>query len=378
MSKRGNGEGSIYWNDARQRWVGAVTLDDGKRKIVYGLTRREVGKKLTAALDRKAQGLPFVPERLTVGAWLDYWMTAIVQPEREPTTAAMYEIMVRKHIKPYIGHLALAKLQPEHVELWLVQLASDGASLETRRSAMVRLRTALTLAVKRQQLARNVALLVERPRPPKPKFTAPTPDRLRRLLEVIKGDRDQALVLVALGASLRRAEVLGLQWDDVDFERQELHVRRRVNRVGKGVGLIVRDGAKTKSGVRTVHLPQFVLDGLAAQRRHQLTERLRAGPLWRDTGFVFTSEVGTVLEPRKVDQYFAGVRERAGLDGHTFHGLRHDFAGLLLAANIPGRIVAEMMGHSDYSITANRYQHVPDELQRLAAEHLDALVRAVS
>ena len=118
-----------------------------------------------------------------------------------------------------------------------VKLETAGASLETRRSAMVRLRTALNLAVKRQHLARNVAALVERPRVPRPKHQPPRITDLRRLLEVIGGDRMQALVYVALGASLRRGEVLGLHWEDVELDGRQLHVRRRVNRVGKGVGL---------------------------------------------------------------------------------------------------------------------------------------------
>jgi integrase len=386
MGKRGNGEGSIYFQQSRQRYAAAVSLDGGKRKVFYGKTRQEVAKKLSAALQRKEQGLPFVPERLTLGAWLDYWLEEVVKVEREPTTYAMYEIMVRKHIKPHLGAVRLAKLQPEQVERWLRQLERDGASLETRRSAMVRLRTALNLALKRGHVARNVAILVERPRVTRRKRPAPRIAELRRLLEVIREDRQQTLIYVALGASLRRGEVLGLHWEDVDLDARTLTVRRRVNRVGKGVGLIVREGAKSDSGVRTVVLPQLVIQALRAHRKRQLQDRLAAGERWKGpdypegkaTGFIFTSEVGTVLEPRKVDSYFDSVRERAGLDSHTFHGLRHDFAGLLLAAGVPGRVVMEMMGHADYAITANLYQHVPDELQRLAADQLDAMLSAAA
>lgn len=384
MGKRGNNEGSVYFQQSKQRWAGAVTLEGGKRRVVYGRTRQEAARKLTAALKRKDDGLPFVSERLTVGAWLDYWLDSIVKPEREPTTYAMYEIMVRKHIKPYIGALPLARLQPEHVERWMERLEAGGASAEIRRSAMVRLRTALNVAVRRQHLVRNVAALVERPRPPKRKRPAPRLTDMRRLLEVIRDDRRQALVYVALGASLRRGEVLGLMWEDIDLDARLLRVRRRVNRVGKGVGLIVREGAKTDSGEREVVLPQLVVKSLRIHRKYQLEDRLAAGALWKGsdytdgqaTGYVFTSEVGTVLEPRRVDLYFASVRERAGLDDHTFHGLRHDFAGLLLTAGIPGRVVAEMMGHADYAITANLYQHVADELQVLAADRLDELLSA--
>jgi len=153
MGKRGNGEGSIYFQASRQRYAAAVTLDDGTRRVFYGKTRPTVAKKLRDALTRKEQGLPFISEQLTVGAWLDYWLEEVVKVEREPTTYAMYEIMVRKHIKPHLGRVRLAKLQPEQVERWLRQLERDGASLETRRSAMVRLRTALNLALKRGHIA---------------------------------------------------------------------------------------------------------------------------------------------------------------------------------------------------------------------------------
>ena len=384
-ARRGHNEGSIH-KRSDGRWVAVVNVgyEGGKRKrkYLYGHTRREVADQLAAALRDRQRGIPVASGRQTVGQWLDHWLTNVIERERQPTTAAMYEVMVRKHIKPYLGAKPLAKLQPEDVERWLRDLEAAGASLETRRSAMVRLRTALNLAVKRGHLARNVAALVDRPRVPRPKHQPPRLDALRRLLAAIKDDRHQTLIYVALGASLRRGEVLGLHWEDIDLDARLLTVRRRVNRVSGQGGLLVRDGAKSESGERTVVLPQIVVEALKAQRKRQLEDRLAAGERWKGadyrdgkaTGFVFTSAVGTVLEPRKVDAYFASVRERAGLDAHTFHGLRHDFAGLLLAAGVPGRVVMEMMGHADYSITANRYQHVPDELQRLAADRIDALL----
>jgi integrase len=216
------------------------------------------------------------------------------------------------------------------------------------------------------------------------KIAPPRREDLRRLLEVIREDRHQALVYLALGASLRRGEVLGLQSEDIDMEARTLTVRRRVNRVSK-VGLLVREGAKTESGSRTIVIPQLVVKSLRTHGRYQLEDRLAAGELWKGpdyaggklTGFVFTSTIGTILEPHRVVNYFESVRRRAGLDKHTFHGLRHDFASLLLAAGVPGRVVMAMMGHSNYAVTANRYQHVPDELQREAADRLDAVLAAV-
>jgi integrase len=385
--KRGNNEGSVYQR-SDGTWCAAVTLDGGKRKVLYGKTRQEVARKLTDALRKKEQGLPFTSERLTVGAWLDYWLENIVKPERDPTTYEQYEIAVRLHTKPFLGATPLAKLQPEHVERWLRELEQKRTSVRTRQVALTRLRTALNLALKRGHLGRNVAVLVERPKQLRKKWAAPSLEALRELLKHITEDGCQALVVLALTTSLRRGEVLGLHWEDIDFEAGTLTVRRRVSRVGKKArkegasGLLVREGAKSHNGQRVVMLPRIALDALHVRRTRQLEERLAAGATWqgpdyhggRVSGFVFTSEKGTVLEPRRVDKYFEQVRKAAGLDAHTFHGLRHDFASLLIADGVPGRVVMEMMGHSDYSITANRYQHVPDELQRLAADRIDALL----
>jgi integrase len=238
VRKRGNGEGSIYFQESRQRWAAAVTLDGGKRKIIYGKTRQDVAKKLTAALQRKDQGLPFIRERLTVGAWLEHWMNENIKPRydtetgtqtggREPTTWASYEILVRRHVKPYIGKIALAKLQVEHVEQWQRQLEASGASAETRRAALVRLRTALNVAMQRSHVQRNVAELVSTPRQVRKTYEVPRAQDLRRLLEVIQGDPLESLVYLALGLGLRRAEVLGLRWEDVEFENRIVTVRAR-------------------------------------------------------------------------------------------------------------------------------------------------------
>jgi integrase len=181
------------------------------------------------------------------------------------------------------------------------------------------------------------------------------------------------------------AEVLGPRWEDVDYDNRIITVRTRVNRLGKGVGLIVSEGLKSQPE-RRIAMPRLVTHVLRKRWPRQLESRLHAGKTWhgpdyadnKPTGFIFTGATGMVLQPRRADLYFGSVRVKPGSGAHRFHGLRHDFASLLLAARIADRVVMEMMGHSDYSITANRYQHVPDELQYLAADRLDAMLSAMS
>jgi integrase len=189
------------------------------------------------------------------------------------------------------------------------------------------------------------------------------------------------MILVALGLGLRRGEVLGLKWEDIDLEARTLTVRRHVVRT-KQAGRAIREGAKTRAGERTIVLPQLLVQALRRHQARQFEDRLLAGARWlgpsyvdrKPTGYVFTSTVGTVMEPRRVNAYFSRACERAGLSEHTFHGLRHDFGSLLLAAGVPPRVVQEMLGHANPYITMGRYQHVPDELQRDAADRLDAVL----
>jgi integrase len=377
---RANGDGSIYQR-ADGMWCGAIKDENGQRKYLYSREREIVSRRLIEAMNNLHRGLPATQKRLTVGAWLDYWLEHIVRRDREPTTYDGYELSVRRHIKPFLGTKILRKLHVEDVERWLRMLERDGRGVRTRQFALTRLRTALRLALKRGHVARNVAELTDMPASNQRKLAPPTTDELRRLLDVIRGDRLEALVILPLATGFRRGELLGLRWEDIDLEERRLTVHARVNRT-RQAGLLVRDGAKTQAGQRSMVLPDIAIRALRAQRQRQLDSRILAGARWKGPeypdgkacGPVFTSTVGTILEPRNVYRYFDRVRDNADLGGHTFHGLRHDFASSLLAGGTPQRIVMEMMGHTNYSMTT-RYQHVPDALQREAADRLDEFLQ---
>lgn len=151
--------------------------------------------------------------------------------------------------------------------------------------------------------------------------------------------------------------------------------------------MIVRAGTKTDAGdERTILLPTTIVEALKSHRLRQLESRLAAGDRWKGpdyadgrwTGFVFPSDVGTVLEPRNLNRYFDRVRQRAGMPGHTFHGLRHDCASLLLAQGVPLWAVSKILGHSGIQVTANIYGHLAPELQLEAADRMDALLNSAT
>jgi integrase len=208
-------------------WCAAIKDENGQRKYLYSKERAVVSRRLTQAMNNLNMGLPATHKRLTVGAWLDYWLENIVRREREPTTYDAYEVSVRCHIKPVLGTKILRKLQVEDVERWLRELARLGRGVRTRQFALTRLRTALKLALRRGHVARNVAELTDMPASAQRKLAPPTTDELRRLLDVIRGDRLEALVILALATGLRRGELLGLRWEDVDLEQRRLRVHAR-------------------------------------------------------------------------------------------------------------------------------------------------------
>jgi integrase len=167
--------------------------------------------------------------------------------------------------------------------------------------------------------------------------------------------------------ALRNTNIgIGPHWEDVDLDNRIITVRTRVTRLGKGVGLLVREDLKTQPEWRIV-MRRLVADVLRKRSPRQLEARLAAGLRRRPANW---------LHLHRSDRlYFATVRTRAGLVSHRFRGLRRDFASLLLAAGVADRVVMAMMGHSSMATIAKRYQHVPDELQRLAADRLDDLLQ---
>jgi integrase len=396
------GLGSVFQRESGI-WVAELNLGrdpaTGKRlrRTFYGPTQAAAiakRNKFVADLDEGLVNAARPARRYTVGQWLDYWLEHIIKPGREPTTYELYEMILRIHIKPYLGRLSLKALEVEQVEAWRDELARRGVGLRTRQMALTRLRTALNVALLRRQqtgLRFNAAALVEMPRSHGSITKKARLDDARRLIDAARGQRLEAFITVGLSLGLRRGEIAGLYWEDVDLDARTITIRRRVSRIGhratglaKGA-LIVREGTKMHPDAPpdTVAIPDVMLRALKQHRQRQIEERLHAGNQWkgpeptqdgRPAGIVFTSEVGTVLEPRNVFRWFEGVRERAGLDDKTFHQLRHDCASLLLAQGVPIYAVSQILRHSSPAITARFYAHLTPELQRDAATRMDQLL----
>ena len=378
--RRGHGEGAIYQR-ADGRWCASVDLGiiQGKRrrKVIYGKSRKEVADKLKALHRDQVAGINIAPEQQTVQQFLEQWLEQSIKLQRRPKTYHSYAQIVRLYLIPHLGQRQLSKLTPEHVQAMQNALLASGGvdqcGLAPRTVQYVRavLRKALNQALKWGYVARNAAELVDSPRVEKYKIAPLSQAQAQRLLDAVQGHRLEALYRLTLSLGLREGEVLGLSWDDIDFDQQTLRITGALQRRD---GRFQRVEPKTASSVRTLPLPVTLLRMLQAHRIAQHEERALRGEAWKDHGLVFPSNVGTPISPRNLVRHFKTVLKRAGLPETTrFHDLRHSCATLLIAQGVHPRVVMEILGHSQISVTMNTYGHVLPETQREAADKIDAL-----
>lgn len=220
----------------------------------------------------------------------------------------------------------------------------------------VPLHKALDQAVKWTMIPRNVAEVVKAPRPVHKDMRPLSAEETRRLLATARGDRLEALYVLAVHTGMRQGELLALRWQDVDLENTRASVRRTLTKSG---GRLLFGEPKTKKSRRTIQLTAGSVNALRAHRKRQVEERLAAGGLWSDNGLVFASETGTLINPSNLRRRsFASLLKKAGMPKVRFHDLRHTCATLLFGRSVHPKYVQELLGHANIAITLDTYSHV--------------------
>ncbi len=374
MAKRGQNEGSIY-KRTDGRWCASITLgyEKGKtkRKSFYGETRKEVQEKMVAALRDLQQGLPVNLQKQTVEQFLDHWLGNTVKGSVRPRTYSSYEQITRLYLKPHLGKIQLTKLAPQHVQKMLGAMQNDQVGGKTIHYTRTVLRASLNRAIKWGLIVRNAATLVDAPRYEKQRITTLTSEQAKIFLDFARENRFYPLYCVALFLGLRLGEASGLRWVDVDFEQGVIRISVALQRVEGKLRLVE---PKTKLSKRSLPIPDLVFNALKFHRKNQLTEKLLVGSKWQDRGLVFTTRIGTPVDPRGVLRNFHKILSDAQLPKIRFHDLRHSCATLLLAQGVPARTIMEILGHSQISLTMNTYSHVLPETKRSAIDLLDNLL----
>lgn len=370
-ARRGHGEGSIYWDGTRGRYIGHAPRVPGtnRRPMVSAKTKTEARDKLRAAMRAQAEGLSDPDGRLTVATFLERWLTETLPAApkvRSEETVKNARWAVEKHIVPAIGKKKLATLTADDVDEMLQSMAAAGYA----RNSMMRVRTvlgrALRHAERRGKVVRNVVALVDTPAGPKREPRSLTVEQATALLNAARGDRLEALWIAALMLGLRPAELRGARWSDVDLDAGTLQVRQVVLRGGS-----VAD-PKTPRSRRALDLPAPVVAALRQHRRKQAAEQL-AAPAWQETGLVFTTAAGTALDPSNVRRALNALTKAAGLGHWTPYEFRHSTATLLSAAGVPLEFIADVLGHDGTRMAQLVYRHATAPTVAAAVAPMEAM-----
>jgi integrase len=369
MSKRGHGEGSIYQRESDGRWVAVLSLPNGKRRYLYGKTRREVARQLASAQRDLQDGLPAGDGRQTLATYLTGWLETIRPPELAESTWRRYDEHVRHHLIPGLGHIKLAQLTPQQIQQLYTDLQREkGLASTTVHHTHAVLHRALEVAMRYGLVARNVASLVKAPRMRESDIHPLNRDETRAYLAAARGHRSEALVTLAIATGMRQGELLALHWRDVDIEQPNAPGRLSVTAnlyLRNKVALI--KAPKTKGSRRSIAFAAPVTEALRAHRTRQKAERLAAGPAWQEHDLVFSTPLGLPFSPRTAYYHHEVFLAAAGLPRISFHDLRHTAATLLLLQGVNPKIVSEMLGHASVSITLDIYSHVLPDMQQDAA-----------
>src|ERR687898_2826625 len=369
--KRGNNEGSIS-RRRDGRWEARYTVHtaEGRRRpVLYGKTRAEVSAKLTKAMADRDGGVVFDAGGATVGAYLDRWLSDSVRGTVRESTYSRDKYLVTNHVKPALGRLKLKNLNAPHLQGLYRDRLDSGLSGSTVQKIHYVLHKGLRQAVMWNLIPRNPADSVKAPTPTPKEMHPLSAQEARRLLEAARGDRLEALYVLAVHTGMRRGELLGIKWGDVDLENATVRVRRTLTRNGTGY---VLGEPKTKKSRRTVRITPQAVEALESHRVKQSEEMLTSGSLYKEQGLVFAGTGGRLINPSNLRQRsFKPLLEHAGLPRITFNDLRHTCASLLFQKNVHPKFVQELLGHASVTITLDTYSHMLPGMGDQAADALE-------
>jgi integrase len=334
-------------------------------------------KRLAEWLVDLHKGTAVDPAKMTVGEYLDFWLVTHAKPNVRASTLIRYQNHLRQ-LTPRLGHHRLGKLTKTHIQVALAAMAADGNRRPRRggatglapatvRSVYQTLNQAMKRAVEWGYIAVNPASVVRPGRAPRPDLHVWDTEQLRHFLHETRDDCVWGPIwLLTISTGLRRGELMGLGWQQVDLRRGRLHVTRTLYNIHQGQPVFHLP--KTERGRRVVPIDSYCVAALAAHQQTQRLRRQQLGDAWRDHDLVFTVGHGGPIRANNVSARFQRLAKAAGLPVIRFHDLRHSHATMLLRDGVPVKIVSERLGHESISLTLDVYSHVLPDMQQMAVD----------
>lgn len=357
--KRNAGEGTIFYSDIENTWVAEVTLPNGKRRKKRNKDKKVVQDWLLVQRNAIAQNTVTDSPQMKYADFLDKYLQDVASHSLKGTTFNMYETLIRVHIKPTLGNLRLSAITPMKLQSFYSDKLNEGLSTKTVKHIHALIRRTLNQAVKWNLVTSNPCSRVTPPKVVKKPLETFTEGQARRFLTSVSKHRFYPLYVLALTTGMRRGEVLGLRWEDIDFKNKTASIVQTVQAINGQIRIATPKTARSK---RTVHLSEYalsVLNGYNGERK----------------GLIVTTASGKPLSPRNLVRHFKLVLEREELPNIRFHDLRHTCATFLLKENVHPKVVQEMLGHSSITTTLNVYSHVLPSMQKEASSKMDGIFK---
>jgi integrase len=353
-----------------------------RRWIPAGPRRSDAERLVTDLVKRRNDGQQTPHGKTTLGEYLTEKWLPLQRSQLRPSTFDSYRRNIRLHVLPVLGRVPLQRLAPEDLDSLYARLLADGRcdgregglSVKTVRLVHLVLHKALSDALRKGSVVRNVATVADPPKlssAKRPEIKVWTADQLRMFLDQIQTNRAYAALFVSSHTGMRRGEILGLRWTDVHFDEARLSIRQAL--ISVAYEMQVSD-VKTGAGRRSIDLDDRTLAVLRQWRKAQAEEKLLLGSEYHDQDLVFCRADGDPIHPDLFSQTFDRAVARLGLPDITLHDLRHTHASLLLKAGVPVKVVSERLGHASPAFTLNVYQHVIPGMQAAAAAVFSSLV----
>lgn len=385
MARRSNGEGSIY-KRADGRWCASRYVDYGngkfRRKYVYGKTQKEVKEKLKELEnyhEPKVKGM-------TLFNWLIEWMEEYKKNMLKITTFENYMMYIHAYVKgSEIADIPLEKISTSALQkFYNTKLKGTESMKKLSRRSVEYLHTiigsALQQAYKNELIKKNVNEFTVLPKKEQKEIEPLTVGEIERVLQVAKETELYSLILLEIFTGMRKGEILGLQWKNVDFERKVVWVRKNLCRVknqdkndGKKTKLILLE-PKTKKSIREIPLSEEAVKVLRVHKKKQNEQKMLYRDIYQDNDIVFAKADGSFEDPREILRRFHKILEKAGVRKCRFHDLRHTFASILLNEGESMKVIQELLGHSTITTTMDIYSHVAKETKERSVEVLERVV----
>lgn len=346
---------------------------EGRRVRKYRTfdTKRDATRAFNEHKVKMDKGTQILPSEYTFAQWLDYWYKDIILPQIEETTAYGYRGMIENYLKPQLGEIRLQKLTARDIQQYYTWLMGEK---ELSPNTVIKhhnlLTNTLNAAERQEYITKNPMRAVSPPKKRQREAKFYTPEQLGILLDKAVGTRLELPVFICAYLGLRRGELCGLRWSDVNLEHQTITIENTRTQAGKKE---IEKGTKTASSTRTLYLPDTLCDMLKAAKEHQQACRAEYKNAYDDNDYVVVMEDGRPFRPNYLSELFGKFLADNDLPKIVLHELRHTFASLSNQAGIPAYNIGKALGHSTPATTQKIYTHLLDQTHTQAVEGVAAI-----